>query len=165
MLLLLTLPSSLALQVSRPLAPVRSAATTASRSPGSAMMSERWSDKVLDESLPDPVFDRESGYKGRVPYGFSNAAEKWNGRAAMMGFSICYLQELFTGKGVLSLYGLPYDEGAIVSAAGSNVFEAGLGLIGAVIGVTALSYAGEKLNNEVLDKDYDGKKLPKLPFL
>ena len=32
----------------------------------------------------------------------------------MEGFVILFLQELFTGKGVLELYGLPYDEGAIL---------------------------------------------------
>jgi hypothetical protein len=64
-------------------------------------MNQRWKEPILDESLPDPVFDAPSPYKGRVPYGFSEAAEKFNGRAAMMGFTILFLQELIVGKGVL----------------------------------------------------------------
>ena len=56
-------------------------------------LNERWSDDILDESKPDPVWDSPSPYKGRVPYGFSNFAEKLNGRAAMMGFTILFLQE------------------------------------------------------------------------
>ena len=40
-----------------------------------------WQDEpIFDESIPDPVFDRDSGYKGRVPFGFSNEAELLNGR-------------------------------------------------------------------------------------
>jgi len=77
-------------------------------------MNQRWKEPILDESLPDPVFDAPSPYKGRVPYGFSEAAEKFNGRAAMMGFTILFLQELIVGKGVLEQYGLPYDAGAIL---------------------------------------------------
>ena len=32
----------------------------------------------------------------------------------MMGFVILFMQELITGKGVLELYGLPYDAGAVL---------------------------------------------------
>ena len=31
----------------------------------------------------------------------------------MTGFTICFLQEIVLGKGVLELYGLPYDVGAV----------------------------------------------------
>lgn len=79
------------------------ASSVAVRAPAAAMMAERWNDPILDESKPDPVWDDKSPYKGRVPYGFSNSAEKLNGRAAMMGFTILFLQELITGKGVLEL--------------------------------------------------------------
>ena len=79
------------------------ASSVAVRAPAAAMMAERWNDPILDESKPDPVWDDKSPYKGRVPYGFSNSAEKLNGRAAMMGFTVLFLQELITGKGVLEL--------------------------------------------------------------
>ena len=59
----------------------------------------RYDDPILDSSLPDPVYDTESGYKGKVSYGFSTEAEKINGRFAMMGFTICFLQEAVFGKG------------------------------------------------------------------
>jgi len=94
-------------------APMPVPAMTAMRAPAPTM-NERWSDAILDDSKPDPIFDIESPYKGRVPYGFSEAAEKLNGRAAMMGFTVLFLQELIVGKGVLEQYGLPYDAGAVL---------------------------------------------------
>ena len=80
------------------------------------MAESRFTDKVLDESLPDPVYDSDGGdggYLGKSDIGFSTNAEKFNGRAAMTGFTICFLQEIVLGKGVLELYGLPYDVGAV----------------------------------------------------
>merc|ERR1719409_1883468 len=68
-----------------------------------------WKLPILDESLPDPVYDRESPYLGRTSFGFVTEAEKLNGRAAMMGFVILFIQELVMGKGVLQAYGLPLD--------------------------------------------------------
>ena len=62
-----------------------SAARAPSMRAGVAAMQSRWSDPILDESIPDPIYDQDSPYKGRVPYGFSDNAEKLNGRAAMMG--------------------------------------------------------------------------------
>ena len=56
-----------------------------------------------------------------MSYGFSNQAELLNGRAAMMGFTVAYFQELFVGKGVLEQYGLPYDEGAVLMDGGSGL--------------------------------------------
>ncbi|MGF1486298.1 MAG: high light inducible protein [Prochloraceae cyanobacterium] len=38
--------------------------------------------------------------------GFTNFAETWNGRLAMLGFVIGLLTELFTGQGILSQLGL-----------------------------------------------------------
>ncbi|TVQ43282.1 MAG: high light inducible protein [Gloeocapsa sp. DLM2.Bin57] len=38
--------------------------------------------------------------------GFTNFAETWNGRLAMLGFLIGILTELLTGKGILSQIGL-----------------------------------------------------------
>ena len=98
-------------------APLAVAPTPALRSPAPAMQSDpyqRWKEPIFDSNRPDPVWDESSPYTGRVPYGFSEAAEKLNGRAAMMGFTILFLQELVCGKGVLELYGLPYDAGAVL---------------------------------------------------
>ncbi len=38
-------------------------------------------------------------------FGFSNFAETWNGRLAMMGFVIGLGTELLTGQGILSQIG------------------------------------------------------------
>ena len=38
-------------------------------------------------------------------FGFSNIAETWNGRLAMLGFVIGLGTELLTGKGILSQIG------------------------------------------------------------
>jgi hypothetical protein len=38
--------------------------------------------------------------------GFTQFAENWNGRLAMLGFVIGLLTELLTGKGILSQLGL-----------------------------------------------------------
>ena len=117
----------------------------------------------MGTDAPDPVFEEDPGYKGRVPYGFSNNAEVINGRVAMMGFTVAYLQEAIVGKGVLEQYGLPYDEGAILTKTGFDgpVFAI-LGLVFAIILTAALSYAGEALYKNV-DPKYDGTKLPALP--
>ena len=39
-------------------------------------------------------------------FGFTQAAENWNGRLAMLGFVIGLLTELLTGQGILSQIGL-----------------------------------------------------------
>lgn len=39
-------------------------------------------------------------------FGFTNIAENWNGRLAMLGFTIGLLTELMTGKGILAQLGL-----------------------------------------------------------
>ena len=72
--------------------------------------SGRWSDPILDESLPDPVYDDGYKYKGNTKIGFNDFAETLNGRAAMVGFFILFMQELIFGKGVLSQYGLPCEQ-------------------------------------------------------
>ena len=51
-----------------------------SRSHAIVMEQQRWSDPILDDSIPDPVFENDLNYKGRVSWGFSNTAEKLNGR-------------------------------------------------------------------------------------
>ena len=39
-------------------------------------------------------------------FGFTQFAENWNGRLAMLGFIIGVATELLTGKGILSQLGL-----------------------------------------------------------
>lgn len=39
-------------------------------------------------------------------FGFTEFAEKWNGRLAMMGFVIGVATEILTGQGILSQVGL-----------------------------------------------------------
>ena len=39
-------------------------------------------------------------------FGFSQFAEKWNGRLAMFGFVVGVATELLTGQGILSQIGL-----------------------------------------------------------
>jgi hypothetical protein len=39
-------------------------------------------------------------------FGFTNFAEVWNGRLAMLGFLIGLTTELITGQGILSQIGL-----------------------------------------------------------
>ena len=81
-----------------------------------SMAENRFTDQILDDSLPDPVYDEmggDGGYLGKSNIGFSQGAETFNGRAAMAGFTICFLQEIVMGRGVLEAYGLPYDAGAV----------------------------------------------------
>ena len=78
----------------------------------------------------------------------------------MMGFVVAYVQEAITGKGVLSLYGLPYDEGAVIEGGDGNLIVSILGLVGAVVVVGGLTYAGDTLYRKVIDTDYDGQSLP-----
>ena len=81
-----------------------------------SMAENRFTEKILDNSLPDPVYDEmggDGGYLGKSNIGFSQGAETWNGRAAMVGFTVCFLQEIVMGKGVLEAYGIGYDEGAV----------------------------------------------------
>lgn len=39
-------------------------------------------------------------------FGFTQFAENWNGRLAMLGFAIGLATELLTGKGILAQLGL-----------------------------------------------------------
>lgn len=42
----------------------------------------------------------------QAKFGFNNFAETWNGRLAMLGFTIGILTELLTGKGILAQLGI-----------------------------------------------------------
>ncbi|NET31789.1 MAG: high light inducible protein [Cyanothece sp. SIO1E1] len=44
--------------------------------------------------------------ENKAKYGFTNFAENWNGRLAMLGFVIGLATELLTGQGILSQLGL-----------------------------------------------------------
>ena len=124
---------------------------------------QRWTDPILDESLPDPVFDGKSPYKGRVPYGFSNFAETLNGRVAMMAFVVLFLQEAIVGQGVLSQYGLPYDEGAVLLNQGDGFTLPGaIGLLIATVITGGMTYAGEFIDDKL--RASPAKGITKLPF-
>jgi Chlorophyll A-B binding protein len=44
--------------------------------------------------------------KQDAKFGFTQIAETWNGRLAMLGFAIGLATELLTGQGILSQIGL-----------------------------------------------------------
>jgi len=133
------------------------------RSP-SLQLAEKWQDApIFDESIPDPVYDEPSPYKGRVPYGFSNYAETLNGRAAMMAFLVLFLQESIVGKGVLQQYGLPYDEGAVLPLDnGGLTLPPVVGLVIATAITVFLLYVGEFLDDKLRAEPATG--ITKLPF-
>lgn len=112
------------------------------------MAEERWPEVEAAAKVP---FEMEP-YKGRVKYGFSNAAERINGRVAMMAFVILYLQEAVVGKGVLTQYGLPYDAGAIVEP-GNSFIPGPVGLVIAVAISAGVFYGGIKLDNKLSGVD------------
>jgi cell division protein FtsN len=48
----------------------------------------------------------ESNNHNTQSFGFSNSAENWNGRLAMLGFIAAIATELITGQGVLHFWGV-----------------------------------------------------------
>jgi cell division protein FtsN len=48
----------------------------------------------------------ESDNRNAWSFGFSNGAENWNGRLAMLGFIAAIATELVTGQGVLHFWGI-----------------------------------------------------------
>lgn len=122
----------------------RSAALTSPRL-AAVRMESRWPEL---EKADKAVFEDMEPYKGRVSWGFSDAAEKTNGRVAMMAFTILYLQEAFVGTGILTQYGLPYDEGAVVPAY-SGFIPGPVGLVLAVLVTGAAGFGLIKLDNKL----------------
>ena len=176
---LISLSATSALVAQPPLAP-----RAAVRAPTVSMMADnRWPDEpIFDPSVPDPVYDEtEFGYTGKSDYGFNEYAEKVNGRAAMMGFTVLYLQEAVSGKGVLTQYGMGYDAGAVVVRSGGLPLGFVLALPIALVLTIGLSYGGAKAWDVLTGEDSmsglppplgDGSamgklqdlKMPKLPF-
>ncbi len=74
---------------------------------------------------------------GQGVFGFSNFAEIWNGRMAMIGFVAALVGEVLTGKGILGQVGITTSGGDILVA----LFLAGF-TAAAVIG-----YYAVKLSN------------------
>jgi Chlorophyll A-B binding protein len=48
----------------------------------------------------------ETNDRNTFSFGFSDGAENWNGRLAMIGFVAALATELITGQGVLHFWGL-----------------------------------------------------------
>jgi len=74
---------------------------------------------------------------GQGVFGFSNFAEDWNGRMAMIGFVAALVNEVLTGKGILGQVGIKTSGGDILVALFLVGFTAA-----AIIG-----YYAVKLNN------------------
>mmetsp|Transcript_77128 Transcript_77128/g.121803 ORF Transcript_77128/g.121803 Transcript_77128/m.121803 type:complete len:157 (-) Transcript_77128:105-575(-) len=100
--------------------------------PKSLTPHERWPDlDIFNPDKLDPVYDDpELGAKDVMERGkergLNDITERLNGRWAMMGFTLLYLQEMFFDKPVLQLYGLPFAEGAqLLNPEGSwSLFDA-----------------------------------------
>lgn len=74
---------------------------------------------------------------GQGVFGFSNFAEDWNGRMAMIGFVAALAGEVLTGKGILGQIGIKTSGGDVLVA----LFLAGF-TAAAIIG-----YYAVKLSN------------------
>jgi hypothetical protein len=74
---------------------------------------------------------------GQGVFGFSNFAEDWNGRMAMIGFIAALIGEVLTGKGILGQVGIKTTGGDVLVA----LFLAGF-TAAAIIG-----YYAVKLSN------------------
>lgn len=48
----------------------------------------------------------ETNDRNAFSFGFSDGAENWNGRLAMIGFVAALATELITGQGVLHFWGI-----------------------------------------------------------
>ena len=53
--------------------------------------------------------------EGKGTFGFSNFAEIWNGRMAMLGFVAALISEVSTGKGILGQIGISREGGILVA--------------------------------------------------
>lgn len=135
-------------------------------------LNARWPDEpILDESIPDPIFDGkgQERYTGRGYFGFNRDNELLNGRLAMMGFFVVYLQELFAGKGVLQQYGIPLDSGAVPQDVEGFVLPPIVAVVFAFILVAGGVYGGVVLADKFKDETkrpplIEGNKPFELPF-
>jgi hypothetical protein len=53
--------------------------------------------------------------EGKGTFGFTNFAEIWNGRLAMIGFVAALVNEVITGKGILGQVGISREGGILVA--------------------------------------------------
>jgi hypothetical protein len=70
---------------------------------------------------------------GKGVFGFSNFAETWNGRMAMIGFVAGLTSEVITGKGILAQVGITNTAGGYLVA----LFLAGF-TVAAIVGYYAV---------------------------
>ncbi len=76
---------------------------------------------------------------GKGVFGFSNFAEAWNGRMAMLGFAAGIAGEAITGKGILAQIGIDTAGGNILVA----LFLAGF-TAAALVGYYAINVKAAK---------------------
>lgn len=72
--------------------------------------------------------------EGKGTFGFTNFAEIWNGRMAMLGFIAALAQEVITGKGILAQVGITNTAGGYLTA----LFLAGF-TVAAIVGYYAVN--------------------------
>jgi hypothetical protein len=75
---------------------------------------------------------------GKGVFGFSNFAEVWNGRMAMLGVLAGFVGEAITGKGILAQVGISTQGGGILVA----LFLAGF-TVAAMIGYYAVKVSSQ----------------------
>lgn len=56
---------------------------------------------IIDDNTFEVIMENQDN-----KFGFTQFAETWNGRLAMLGFLIAAATEYFTGQGILSQIGL-----------------------------------------------------------
>mmetsp|Transcript_13275 Transcript_13275/g.17729 ORF Transcript_13275/g.17729 Transcript_13275/m.17729 type:complete len:159 (+) Transcript_13275:92-568(+) len=109
-------------------------------------------------------FDPETGMRkfrwnlnvGREPWGFALNAEVWNGRVSMMAFIWVLLQELITGKGVVTTFvqAKSLDEVILPAIIGASFFV----LTGALTTVIAVSNNDDIFSPDAVLRDLEDVK-------
>ena len=61
---------------------------------------------ISSQKLTKGVHTMQEPKRNAWSWGFSEGAENWNGRLAMIGFSAAAIVELVSGQGVLHFWGL-----------------------------------------------------------